>query len=212
MRAQQGFTLLELLVSMMLLALIMSLLLGGLQLASRASEAGAERAEALGHVGLAQAWLRSEIARARPLVLRPEQGEPRLAFRGEPQRLQFVSQLSPHHGGALYAIALLVDRRHEKPRLSLRYQPLYPDALELPDWEGGEELILLDGIAAAELGYYGRAGATEPAEWHASWERMDTLPDLVRLVVEWPDGRAAWPEFIAAPLLGKGAVRAEEPL
>src|SRR5436853_188714 len=75
MRAQ-GFTLLELLIALSLMALVAGVLFGALQLSARSWDAGEERSDRAGQMRLAQELLRTELGGAFPFRWKKIQNQP----------------------------------------------------------------------------------------------------------------------------------------
>ncbi len=104
MKAQAGFTLLELLISMTLLGLVFVLLFGGLRFGMRAWEHGTTTTDAVDSTRLVQDLLRSEIERTCPRRGRSRHRRrtpaPRVAFHGTPHALAFHRRLRRPAAGA----------------------------------------------------------------------------------------------------------------
>jgi general secretion pathway protein J len=181
-----GFTLLELLVSLVLLALILSFVGGALRFGARAWEAAGalDRGASMGAV---RTFLEQRLAEAMPVYERDEAGRVRIAFSGQPQQLSFVSPSARGKAGAgLYRFSLNlqpVDRdARSGTAVALEqslYQPEVGQVVAAP--EDGQ--VLLGDIAGIELRYYGRKEARSPAAWHSQWTRADALPELVEISV-----------------------------
>src|SRR5688500_490346 len=90
-RDQRGFTLLETIIAMVVLALIMVLLTGGLRFVTAGWDRGARAAEASETIALVQSTLRREAAAARRLTWQAQPGtKPAATFRGETDRVGLV--------------------------------------------------------------------------------------------------------------------------
>ncbi len=200
-RRQAGFTLVELLVAMTLLAFLSIALFGGLRFGARSWEAVVDSSTERDHIVSTQNFLRDRLGQ---LTLPGPAGPRRLdddgRLEGGPERLEFTAPwLSALSLGGLYRFTLW----HEdtgKGRLMLRWQPAEadPDALdELGDLAG--ERVLLDGIAGFALSYYGAADEETELEWLDQWESPGAPPRLVRIDLAFADARLVWPDFVVAP-------------
>lgn len=91
MKNQRGFTLLELLIAITLLAAITAILTTGFQLSLRSYEAGRERME--GHYDLTEGMglIAGQLKSARAVYFVNGKNEKVLAFKGEADKLLFVS-------------------------------------------------------------------------------------------------------------------------
>lgn len=190
MNRAAGFTLLEALVATSILALLMTVLTGGMRFGLRAWEAGERQVDRVEGAAAAQTLLRRAIEQAYPLVRR--KGEPVVVLEGEPRRLRFVTALPDRAGVAGLADVTL--RFTDDGALVMAWQAL--GERERP----AAERTLLDGVAAGTFSYYGGAARHEPADWRTDWREAGFPPALVRLDIRFHDGRP-WPDFAVAPAL-----------
>ena len=200
-RRQAGFTLVELLVAMTLLAFLSVSLFGGLRFGARSWEAVVDSSAERDDIASTQTFLRDRLAQ----LMLPTPG--RLGdfnedenFNGGPEQVEFFAPwLSALSLGGLYRFKLW----HEdigNGRLMLRWRPAEadPDELEeLGDLAG--QRVLLDGIAEFSLSYYGAADEDAEPEWLDQWENPDALPRLVRVQLAFAEAGRVWPVFIVAP-------------
>ena len=190
MKSQAGFTLLELLISMTLLAMLFVLLFGGLRFGMRAWERGTSTADAVDQVRIAQDILRREIARSCPrrLAAAGPQDIPRVDFTGEATGLAFLAPAPGAGGGApcvATSLSVAADGR-------LKQLVLYINRTGT---------ALLRGVQGIALSY--RAG---DGVWRDGWSGETTLPALVRLRVTFPKGdNRVWPELFIAPRISAEA-------
>jgi general secretion pathway protein J len=194
--AAAGFTLVELLVALALMALLTAVLFGGLRFGLRAWEVGGGRMEASDRRQQAQELLRGLLAEARPPVAG---GALAPAFEGAPERLAFVAPLPAHRGpGGLYRFTLSVVAGQGGGRLVLAWQPYDGDARA---GAPADRAVLLERVAALRLDFFGAAGPAAPRRWQARWAVPDRLPELVRLRLERGAGEPAggWPDLVVAP-------------
>ncbi|HEX4303129.1 MAG TPA: prepilin-type N-terminal cleavage/methylation domain-containing protein [Rhizomicrobium sp.] len=191
MKAQAGFTLLELLVSMTLLALLFVLLFGGLRFGMRAWEHGGTTADNVESVRIVQDLVRGEIERTCPrrLPAQPQQ-IPRVDFSGERAALGFLAPAPGSAGGARCVL------------LTLTVKPDGPfERLVLGLGVNRQETDLLRHAQSIELSYLATGGA-----WQGSWRGQTDLPALVRLRVTFPPGDTRqWPELFVSPRISAEA-------
>lgn len=196
---QRGFTLLELLISIVLMALLTTMLFGGLQLGTRQFGRQTDRLDRAERLSLAQGVLRRQLADAQRLTDPAEAGGS-VAFAGARDSVRFVSPAPASAtiggletlsvdfiGGSGAAAGTLVLHRSSDQRGASPH-----------------ESVLLDHVRQVEFAYFGLVTAGEAAGWHASWRDMPYLPSLVRLAVVFSDG-TAMPEMIVALRLSPGA-------
>lgn len=196
--ATLGFTLVELLVGLTLMALLSVILFGGLRFGVRAWEAGGEHVDRATRIEAVQALLRRQVGQARAPILPEADAGPVAAFVGGPDSLRFVAPLPAHRGaGGSYLFYLALRERGELSDLTLAWRLFRPeqpaDDLAAPE----EATMLLEGIAGIDLAYYGAADPEQPLQWWEAWDGAGGRPRLVRLRVEFPPGDPRrWPDLI----------------
>jgi general secretion pathway protein J len=198
---EAGFTLVELLVAMTLLAFLSIMLFGGLRFGARSWEAVVKSSAERDQIVATQTFLRDRLSQ---LTL-PGSGRRLLAdaenrFNGEARQMEFIAPwLSALSLGGLYRFTLWHEDAGDG-QLLLRWRPADadPEALEeLSDLAG--ERVLLDGVTEVNLSYYGAADEDDPSEWHDQWENPAASPRLVRVHLVFADARRVWPDFVVAP-------------
>lgn len=200
-RRQAGFTLVELLVAMTLLAFLSVSLFGGLRFGARSWEVVVDSSTERDDIASTQTFLRDRLGQ---LVL---PGPGRLGdfnedgnLNGGPEQVEFIAPwLSALSLGGLYRFTLWREDIDDG-RLMLRWRPAEadPDALEeLGDLAG--QRVLLDGIAEFSLSYYGAADEDAEPDWLDQWENPDAPPRLVRVQLAFAEAGRVWPVFIVAP-------------
>lgn len=175
-RSQGGFTLLELIIAVAVIALVAGVIGGVLRLGSRAWERGEQRLEEQQRGRDLMALVSQELRSVYPYQIK--EGERRIFFfRGEEARVQFVSSLSdpgpdPGRGLRLVTIAL-----EDGQGLFIMAAPLLggqrPEEVRAP-------AHLLDGrVRELHLRYLGAEG------WVNQWEPKEVPPQ------ETPQGKKA---------------------
>ena len=201
----QGFTLVELLVGLTLMALLSVLLFGGLRFGVRAWEAGGERIEQASRVEMVQNLLRRQISQARRLPQAVDAG-PVAPFVGEADSLVFIAPLPVHRGiGGSYLFRLTQRETDGRSNLALAWHLYRPELLTGGLAEPDEQATLLEDIVGIELAYYGANDQEQPMQWWDAWDGASGMPQLVRLRVEFPPGdRRRWPDLIIRVLGSSG--------
>ena len=98
-RAARGFTLVELLLATVLLALLVAGAWSGIRTATRAASSGEELIERTNRVRVAQEFLRRELTQSLALAYEEEVGTgQRLMFGGERDQLTFVAPMPGYLG------------------------------------------------------------------------------------------------------------------
>ena len=201
-----GFTLVELLVSMLLLGMLSVVLFGGLRFGARAWEAGSQSMERSNEVETAHAVLRRLLITARGATVferSPDSGPGVWTMLGERSALSFVAPLPAHRGvGGPHGFGLGLERQGEGEALVLRWALHRPETAPDRAVEDGEATILLRDVARLRIDYYGPRGSGERDVWTDSWDDFTRMPRLVRVRVDFPEGdRRQWPELTIAPVV-----------
>ena len=195
----KGFTLLELLVAVSLVALLSVLLFGGLRIGLRSADAVDRRVDHSAQIALAYDFMQNELADARPLPTQPGALRSPIDFTGEQDGLSFVA-VPPDDvalgGFQLFRIAL--QGQGQNRRLVVSWKQIERGVTAEPTMV--RPSILLDGVRSVEFAYFGVVDRTRPPEWLDHWTDMLTLPQLVRLRIAMADHWRA-PDLIVAPRL-----------
>ena len=193
MKRVSGFTLLEVLVIVAILALVTGTLLQGMRFGLTASRTRDRQAAESAEMEAADRIIRELIEQSAPGT---EANPP--SFSGTPHTLTLRSDLPLAAGSAAKRhidAALGIDPQH---RLTLRWVPyLHADYAGPPPEV--RTAVLATGLDHAEFQYWGRGRVRDPLAWSESW-RGDRLPLLIRIrLVFSQDAHRSWPDILAAP-------------
>ena len=190
-RACHGFTLLEVLASLVLLALLMVGVYSGIRTASVSARAGSAMIERSDQIRAAQQFVRRELAQAmaQPLA-RNRQGEP-LVFFGSAREMRYIAPLPGYLGrlGPQLQRLQLVDDGAGGLRLELSLALLPPDG-GAPQ-ALGETQILLDHIRAGGFTYTGFDDRGAPVAYTETIAATPTAPPSCWVVCSRPDAEPA---------------------
>jgi general secretion pathway protein J len=191
---EAGFTLMELLVALTLLALLMTALLGGLRLGARVWEASGDRLEDNDRLAAVRGFLRRRLEDAAPVAEADTAARP--LFLGEASSLRLASSMPASLGQGLFLLELALRPQADGggSDLVLRWRP-WPEAAESVG-----ERALLDDVAGLTLAYFARAEDEPEGRWLDVWQEQRLLPELVRIDVRFPasDPRR-WQPLIVSP-------------
>ncbi|KAA6187287.1 prepilin-type N-terminal cleavage/methylation domain-containing protein [Thiohalocapsa marina] len=215
-----GFTLVELLIALVLIAVITVLMFSGLRLGSRAWEGVETVSDRVADIRVAHNFIGRTLRQARAVELVFD-GQPMLVFSGDAERIELVAPLSEHVGiPGLYVLRLTLEDAGDHPRLVLTRWLLHADVLaggdDVPEWEPlmqasaigdnsspfDQDLaagafgrtVLLPQVAEFRLAYFGIAEGEQEPEWLDEWTDQPRLPLKVRLALSTP--RQGWPESV----------------
>ena len=199
---QNGFTLVELLLAMSLLALLMSLSYGGLKAGTKAATKGSQVIDQVNSLRVTQNFLRQQWSRLLPLIIEMDDDENIIIFEGENKRVRYVSAMPGYLGHGGPQVQTLEISGGE-----LRF---WHHALNLFDDSGSsqEPIVLLDGIQSAEFSYIGLDDEGELGDWEGDWEDSAVTPVMIRLELIFKKGRRIqWPTLVVVPQLDASSAR-----
>jgi general secretion pathway protein J len=199
----RGFTMIELMIALVLLALMSAVLFGSLNVAGRSTDAGTAKAEASSGMRLAGDYLRTQLAAQHPQRMRKIQDFP-LLFGGDADQLRYAAPLPGRVGlGGVWYYRLKLATVAGRGKPSLILERMIPDlnAIDKPEFVDAEHSVLADDIKELKLGYYGisnGAAVDEEPTWRDQWDDPQLLPQLIRVDVT-PEKGPAWPTLVIAP-------------
>ena len=189
---EDGFTLVEMLVSLTLLAIAGLLLAEGF-VSGRGVWARVEAHTVAGQdVSAAQGLLRARIEQLHPAT-RYVGSAPVVDVEGAADRLDFLS--TPVGSAGLGEVR----RQHLEltPRGALQ---LSATALQPTSAQTSDDDVLLRHVTGLQLSYFGAAPPDGARVWRSVWTQAGTPPELVRVRVGFaPGDRRTWPELIVRP-------------
>jgi general secretion pathway protein J len=201
-----GFTLVELMVALLLLALMSSILYGSLSLSATSWDRGEAKAEQAGDMRQTGEFLRQALTAEHPMRLHKALDQP-LYFAGASDSLAFAGATPGRVGGGIYYFRIALAPSGESSKLLLsRTIPDYT-ALKPPSFEGADASVLADGIAQLKFSYFGRdpdaADVVDPS-WRDHWDDPQILPLLIRMEVKTAQG-TGWPPLVVEPRIAPEA-------
>lgn len=205
-RACAGFTLLELVIAITLLAAMLGLLYSGMAFAFRSWDVSAAKGQGAADARLSENFLRRELASIFPMRWK-DPLETKIAFAGEKDRLRFVSHRpAGPTGSGLSLVGLAVERSESGAGKALVMRRAAPDdeAKDFAPLEKGERTELLAGVESVEFGYFGAESDVADPRWSDAWAHPARVPGLVRARVKLADGTTP-PEMVVAVRLSEEA-------
>lgn len=185
-----GFTLLEVLVTLIVLGLLLATLEQGIRFGLRAWSMEQTMGSRISGLETTDRALRLLISGSSP-------GDPasrEAAFTGGAHEMSFITTLPEGFGAPVtheVDARLLVASGH---RLELRWRPHYRQWIMQPP--APTTTILLDGVDHLDLAYLSTGTGIQGQRWLSGWTGQD-LPKLVRVHVAFPaDDARRWPDIV----------------
>ena len=186
-----GFTLLETLVAITLLAFLSVALVAGMRFGTRIWDK-AETADLDGNaVRAAEKRVAENLARIYPKLLVVNATDSTIDFTGGPQRMEFLST-ADRPDGQMTRVALSAANDDQGLAMELDARP------ELAR-SGGTQEVLLRHLRSIDFAYFGASGDEKTPAWHTSWQHEKTLPLLVRIRAATPHANVTWSEMVVRP-------------
>lgn len=195
-----GFTLIEVLAALALLALLLVGVYSGVRTATHSVRSGSAAIERLDRVRSAQQFLRRELAQAMAQPIGHDANGDSLYFKGGAHELQFVAPLPGYLGKLgpqVQTLALVPNGKADgSQRLEISFaQPSFDGQ---PGKVIGKPVVLLDDVRQGSFSFRGRDPQGRVGDWGTTWPDGRLLPSLVRIELLLA-GTDYWPE-LQAPL------------
>ena len=206
MRARvRGFTLIEVLVALVLMAAGLALAFATLRSSTAVVGRGEDMAQASERMRAVHGYLRARLASAQPIAFATDRGTLRQArFIGTPQRMRFVADLPDYLGfGGPYLHDVVAD---DRGRLQVAFAVARPDAsLEDVDLaaRGQRAERLADGLRVVRFRYRGLDADNRLGPWQDRWETSEMLPLQVKVEMDAVQG-GRWPDLVVTLARSEG--------
>jgi general secretion pathway protein J len=215
LREQQGFTLLEVLVAVVIMAVILTTAFGALRLGGRSWEAGITRTSDNETFRTVADLLRRQVSQTIPMRWPDENTtanrKQKIAFQGAPDQLRFVAPAPRQYRAAGLFEYGLAARRQQRGDISLvlSYVPFDPDNKDFQIPSRNQQMALVEGLQNVSFEYYGSPAITaarartntEPSRWYQRWSNdAQRFPNLVRIRLQPNEQQSPWPDlYLALP-------------
>lgn len=194
MRSQAGFTLIEAMVALALIALLGVVMFEGVRFGQVAYGKVVRQGGAAWSTFSSQQLLRRILESAYP---QEPLGSGAYGLQGQHDALTVTAAAVQAAGGSLLRYRMFMRRETDGSNaLVISWQPQrVGDAGEI----SAVQEVLVDHIVALEWSY-GSSDAAGAFTWHDSWQQTQSLPALIRLRVRFaPEDARRWPDLVIAP-------------
>lgn len=195
---QQGFTLLEVMVSLGLMVILFSLLYGGFRFGYQAWGKMNVTSARLGEYQATYRIVRTWLSRFHP-VIQSSEGRQHTAFYGTQDQVYFTAFMPsyPTRGG-LYEVLFSLEQESGAGKLLVSRRFFDPDRDILTRFTRDQGEVLAEGVAEnARFEYFGRKSEDVEPLWHGEWLEPHRYPQLIRLrLSEGATSQASWPDLL----------------
>ena len=188
----RGFTLLELLVAVTLLAFLSVVLVAGLRYGTNIWRKTETKNTALTAARTSERIVAGNLARLYPKYVTVSPTESYVDFDGTAHAMTFFSTAQSQTG---FLMRDTLEEVRDGDTFSMRIE-------SVPELTRGGTIAqtLLTRLASVEFSYYGIAGDAKEPAWYPAWQRQAGPPQLVRIHVAAADpGAPTLPDLIVAP-------------
>jgi general secretion pathway protein J len=189
-RGQRGFTLIEMIVAMVLLATMMSLLYSGITFALRSWDAGDANGRRVADRRIGENFLRRELLELFPMRWKDPMTL-KFAFDGQKDRLRFVSSRPAGVSqGGLSLVGVQVEQGATPRERNLVMRRAMPDdaAKDFGPLDKADGTVLVEDVDNVAFSYFGAESDFTDPKWYDAWTFDARVPQLVRITMHSADG------------------------
>jgi len=199
---QTGFTLLEVIIATVLLAVMMTLLLGGMRVGADSWEQGERLADQTSRLLVVDNFFRSHLSDVKPLFESPTDPSlagtpPQLLFRGDQTQMDYAGTLPPHVKGGIYKFRLHLVREGGRNDLKLAMRAFSTGEKGIGTEAPIEDVLVLENVESLKFSFYKKSTTGGDSRWVQEWKE-NFLPSLIRIDIALR-GEPDWPTIIVAP-------------
>jgi general secretion pathway protein J len=191
---ERGLTLIELLLSLAILAVLIGFLAGGLSIGRRAFDAD-RVAEISSETDAAIQVVASLIGSALPARTSTNSPNTGILFDGRQRTLSFVG-LS--EGRSLQGGPHAINLRQSGGEFVVEVAGSAPGMASETSGQSPTRVVALSGVREIRFSYFGSLKPAGPPGWQTEWFRAERLPDLVSIRIDFEDTRRNEPPRIIA--------------
>lgn len=208
--ATRGFTLIEVMLAILLLAVLLAAAFGGIRSAVKGMHIGENLMDRTNRLRVAQEFIRHQISRVLPLPFGQERGTgENLMFEGKHDLMRFVAPMPGYlsNGGAYVQTLELSNTRNGKQLLFNHWMLNGFDKDKLHK-EGSEPVILMDQVESGQFEYRKLDDQGELEDWSDDWDKPSITPVMIRITLKMrKEALVGWPDMEIPLMLDVGAAR-----
>ena len=173
-KAKNGFTLLELMISITLIGIVMLIVFGAMRLGYRSIEKSERTMDFLERVRMTLGIIESQLQSQIPLTYE-EDGEKKMYFVGRKESIQFSTNHSIWSGQMGYVVVAYNVEQDGRGKLALYATE---NTISVQDTK---KTMLLDNLDSVSFKYFYKDPTMEKGEWREEWPETSTIPQFVTL-------------------------------
>ena len=201
-RGAEGFTLVELLVAITLIALLTVGLYQAFGIGTRAASTVSANIDRPAQIALAYDFMQRAFSAAEPLPTATESSPAAINFDGQSQALSFVAVPPAYLAiGGFQLLHLGIAPGRTGARLVVTWKGIARGSIA-PQPGMLQPSVLIDQVRSVAFAYFGVPGPKQQAAWLDRWSERDALPQLIRMRLTLANGMQA-PDLIVAPRLAE---------
>jgi general secretion pathway protein J len=206
----RGFSLLEVLLAIILLALLIAGAYSGIRAATNAMRAGEAAIDRADRLRTAQEFLRHQLSRILPLSYAQNDSDgTAYVFEGKDQFMRFVAPMPGYLSrGGPYVQTLELARGQDG--LQLRFNDAMLNGFDVQKSKSSDvdAVVLLDHIRDGRFEYRTLDDQGQITNWSSNWDNPGVTPLMVRIRLNMQPGvQMPWPVLDVPLMLNAGAVR-----
>lgn len=188
-----GFTLLELLVSVTLLAFLSAALVAGLRFGTRIWNKSESAEVNTNSIRMAQKLVAQDIARIYPKFVVASPTDSFIDFAGSSHRMEFLSTANQSYG---QMTRVTLSAATDDIGVAMGYDSL-PELARSNAARSRQ--ILLHHLKSIEFAYFGATENERVPAWHEAWQHERSLPLLIRVRATTARASSSWAELVVRP-------------
>lgn len=205
-----GFTLIEVMLSILLLAVLLAAAFGGINSAVKGMHSGERLMDRTNRLRVAQEFIRHQVSRVLPLPFGQERGTgENLMFEGKHDLMRFVAPMPGYlsNGGAYVQTFELTNSRNGKQLLFNHWMLNGFDKDKLNKGDS-EPVILMDQVESGEFEYRKLDDEGKLDDWSDDWDKPSITPVMIRIKLKMrKEALVGWPDMEIPLMLDVGAAQ-----
>lgn len=206
----RGFTLIEVMLAIVLLAVLLAAAFGGIRSAVKGMHIGENLMDRTNRLRVAQEFIRHQLSRTLPLPFGQERGTgENLMFEGKRDLMRFVAPMPGYlsNGGAYVQTLELTNTRNGKQLLFNHWMLNGFDKDKLNKGDS-EPVILMDQVESGKFEYRKLDDQGELEDWSDDWDKPSVTPVMIRITLKMrKEALVGWPDMEIPLMLDVGAAR-----